>query len=163
MSECDSNHDDAWNTLIANFHGFLLLIRIWDTMKKVCECVSLAVVILLVFHEVSYFRLRNSYVKGPMNPYVFFTDDVRLALEKASEDARAGRLSKEDAKVLLEKYDVRCCQLYKGAVRWTIPYRCLPLSVIYTYSPGKPYPDSGPSCETGIQYIGNDWYWELVR
>ena len=132
-------------------------------MRKACEYVSLVAVILLVYYEVSYFNLRKSYMNGPLNPYVFFTDDVRLALEKASEDAREGRLTKEDAKTLLRKYNVRRCHLDKGIVYWTISYNCLAVSVFYIYSPGKPYPDSGSSRGADAQCIGNDWYWEIIR
>ena len=146
-----------------DFLGFILLMLNGGAMRKVCEYVSLVAVVLLVYYEVSYFNLRKSYMDGPLNPYVFFTDDVRLALEKASEDAREGKLTKEDAKALLRKHNVRCCHLDKGVVYWTISYCCLAVSVKYIYSPGKPYPDSSSLSAADVQRIGDNWYWEIIR
>ena len=155
--------DGVSNSSVDDFLGFILLMLNGGAMRKVCEYVSLVAVVLLVYYEVSYFNLRKSYMDGPLNPYVFFTDDVRLALEKASEDAREGKLTKEDAKALLRKHNVRCCHLDKGVVYWTISYCCLAVSVKYIYSPGKPYPDSSSLSAADVQRIGDNWYWEIIR
>lgn len=131
-------------------------------MKKFLDYISLLAVILLVAWKVSDFRRVGSFVEGPINPYVFFSDEVRLALEKASAKVLNGELSNEEARWLLEKYDVRRCEIHNGTVWWTIPYFGLPFAVHYIYSFDKPYPDAGME-KLGWRPLWNNWYWVKAR
>ena len=131
-------------------------------MDKVLKWFSFFAVLSLVVARVSHFRQIGSFVEGPMNPYVFFTDEVRLALEKASSKALKGELTDEDARELLEKYDVRRCTIDDGAVLWTIPYHCLPMSVEYIYTFDHPYSDSQVH-ELDCRPLWGNWYWRKLR
>lgn len=128
--------------------------RIACTMKSF-EYVSLIAVALLVLETVRLFNLNGSYAKGPLNPYAFFTDETRLALETASEKALKGELSEADAKELTEKYNVRHCIVFKDKrVLWQIPFCPICNYVAYVYSPAQPY---DPLFHTDS--LGHGWYW----
>ena len=126
-------------------------------MGKLCEFASLLAVMLLVCFHVSGFDRMDGFIRGPLNPYAFFTDEVRCALEQASNKAIKGELSAKEAKPLFEKWGVRRCIVDKGTVGWTIPYFSIAQSVEYVYSPGR-------FC-SGDEYkpLGNNWYWRRLR
>ena len=126
------------------------MIRMWSF-------ISFVAVILLVCHHVGGFDRMDLFMRGPLNPYVHFTDELRCALEQVSDKALKGDLSAEEAKTLLEKWDVRRCIVDKGTVGWTIPYFGIGKSVEYLYSPRKPCPSDE------YQPLGNNWYWRKIR
>ena len=132
-------------------------------MKKIFDYISLAAVILLMHDQVRSFELKTGYLRGPLNPYVFFTDDVRCSLEQASSKVVKGNFSADDARDLLRKYGVCRCYVYKGDICWTIPYfyHNMAFSVDYIYSLG----DSKAPLERNeeIQSLGNGWYWGKNR
>ena len=133
-------------------------------MDRTFDVASLLAVILMVCVQLWYFNLWDSYTKGPLNPYVYFTDGIRVSLEKASDKALNGELSDDEARELLKRYDVRRCEIYDGAVGWEIPYAVMPFSVEYIYSPDKPCPAKGGGYSYSIpRSIGNDWYWRRLR
>ena len=130
-------------------------------MKNFFDYFSLVAVGLFVFGQLYFFNLYGSYAKGPLNPYAFFTDDVRLALENASAKVRNGELTEEDARDLSEKYDVRRCIPYDdGDVLWEIPF-CSINSVEYVYSPKGTYDPSFKVIK--VVPLGNNWYWWVWR
>ncbi len=125
-------------------------------MGKLCEFASLLAVILLVYVHVSGFDRMDGFIRGPLNPYAFFTDEVRCALEQASNKAIKGELSAEEAKALLEKWNIRRCYVEGRTAAWTIAYS--PIHYVeYVYSPGRP-------C-SGDEYkpLWNNWYWRRFR
>ncbi len=131
-------------------------------MKRIFELTSLVAVALLIHLAVSSFDRMNGFMRGPLNPYVFFTDDVRSSLEKASNKAITGDLSVKDARDLLRRYDVRRCAVYEGSVCWMIPYlSSRAKSVEYIYSPGKP--SAFLENKDEYQLLGNGWYWRQIR
>ena len=132
-------------------------------MGKQCEFASLLAVMLLVCFHVSGFDRMDGFMRGPLNPYAFFTDEVRCALEQASAKVVKGDLSAEDAKTLLGKWDVRRCVVGKGTVGWTIAYYSIAKSVEYVYSPGKPFPGANSLDEDEYRPLGNNWYWRRIR
>jgi len=132
-------------------------------MKKIFDYISLAAVILLMHGVIQNFELKAGYLHGPLNPYVFFTDDVRSSLEQASSKVVKGDFSAEDARDLLRKYGVCRCYVYKGDICWTIPYfyHNMAFSVDYIYSPGESKAPLERNDE--IQSLGNGWYWGKNR
>ncbi len=130
-------------------------------MKRLFEYTSLVAVAMLIHSIVSSFDRMDGFIRGPLNPYAFFTDDVRCSLEQASKKVIKGDLSTEDARSLLRKYDVRRCSVYDGTVCWMIPYLSRAKSVEYIYSPGKP--SAHLECEEGYKSLGNGWYWRQIR
>lgn len=125
-------------------------------MGKLCEFASLLAVILLVYVHVSGFDRMDGFIRGPLNPYAFFTDEVRCAFEQASAKAVKGDLSVKEAKTFLEKWNVRSCGVEGGTVVWTIAYSAIH-NVEYVYSPGRPC--SGDD----YQPLWNNWYWRRLR
>ena len=132
-------------------------------MKKIFDYISLAAVILLMRGVIQNFELKAGYLYGPLNPYVFFTDDMRCSLEHASSKVVRGDFSADDARNLLRKYGTCRCSVYKGTIGWMIPYRyhSRAFSVEYRYSPGKPSSFLENSDE--YQCLGNGWYWRAIR
>ena len=120
-------------------------------MGKLCEFASLLAVMLLVCFHVSGFDRMDGFIRGPLNPYAFFTDEVRCALEQASDKAIKGELSTKEAKIFLEKWNVCRCYVEGGTVSWTIAYSAVN-TVVYVYSPGRP-------CSSDYQPLWNNWYW----
>lgn len=130
-------------------------------MKNKFDYISLVAVALLIHTAVSCFDRMDGFMRGPLNPYAFFTDDVRSALEEASNKALKGDLSAEEARDLLRRYDVRRCVVYRGSVCWMIPYMSRPKSVEYIYSPGNP--SAYLENKDEYQFLGNSWYWRQIR
>ena len=71
-------------------------------MRVILNISSLATVVLYVLLTVEVVNRFEMFLAGPLNPYVFFTDEVRLSLEKASERVLKGEYSASEAKELLE-------------------------------------------------------------
>ena len=133
-------------------------------MRVILKISCLATVVLYVLLRVEVVNRFGMFLAGPMNPYVFFTDEVRLSLEKASERVLKGEYSAAEAKELLEKYDVRECIVSDGVVRWRIPYLYIPaFSVDYVYSPNCPFPKGDWPGEDRCRPLGNNWYWWRFR
>lgn len=133
-------------------------------MRVILNISSLATVVLYVLLTVEVVNRFEMFLAGPLNPYVFFTDEVRLSLEKASERVLKGEYSASEAKELLEKYDVRECVVSDGVVRWRIPYLYIPaLSVDYVYSPNRPFPKGDWPGADRCRSLGNNWYWWRIR
>ena len=124
--------------------------------------VSLVAVILLAYVQVSGFDRIDDCIRGPLNPYAFFTDELRLKLEKASENALKDNLSVAEAMELLEKFDVRRCTVGRSNVVWTIAYFSSAKSVEYVYSPTEPYPSNDHACKD-YEQLWNGWYWRRIR
>ena len=133
-------------------------------MRVILNISSLATVVLYVLLNIEDLSKCERFLAGPLNPYVFFTDEVRLSLEKASERVLKGEYSAAEAKELLEKYDVRECVVSDGVVRWRIPYVYIPaLSVDYVYSPNRPFPKGDWPGKDRCRPLGNNWYWWRIR
>ncbi len=133
-------------------------------MRVVLNISSLATVVLCVLLNVVQFNKCEMFLAGPLNPYVFFTDEVRLSLEKASERVLKGEYSAAEAKELLEKFDVRECIVSDGVVKWRIPYfYTTALSVDYVYSPNRPFPKGDWPGKDRCRSLGNNWYWWRIR
>ena len=133
-------------------------------MRVILNISSLATVVLYVLFNVEASNKCERFLTGPLNPYVFFTDEVRLSLEKASERVLKGEYSASEAKELLEKYDVRECVVSDGVVRWRIPYLYgTAFSVDYVYSPNRPFPKGDWPGADRCRPLGNNWYWWRIR
>ena len=133
-------------------------------MKIRYEHISLVTVGLLALWEVCVFNHIDAAVRGPLNPYVFFTNEARLEFLEASKKVLNGDFSTEDAMALLKKYDVRACVRDGESVRWRIPYFIMPRwAVDYIYSPCKPFPDYDSPDKADCQPLGGHWYWWRLR